>query len=324
MKKICFDIGGSSIKVITFNEKNEIVSRDKLDHIGTKKYSFASSDMDKLKQELPDFKIDSDLIKSIPLIKCLENINNYVEKLNEKVKIGISIPGVVDNKKYKVLTESAICEVDVDILGFFKNQKLVDEIVIENDGKAAAIGEMVYGQDNKLTNAIILTVGTALGGGIIINKKVYKGSHLQAGEFSKTLANINKHTSYISNLAVSTLSTVMVCMAYKMMSKTSEFIDGFKFFELVEKNDPLAIQLFDNWVKSLTNFLINLNMFDPEKFLIGGGVSANKIFMDALKKEVEKIDYTVLPKIYLESCKLTNDAACYGMLAIIEKEYIEE
>ncbi|AVP49452.1 ROK family protein [Williamsoniiplasma luminosum] len=320
MKKICFDIGGSCIKVIVFDENNQIILKEKIDHIGVMEVRLDGQELSEHKEKFKGV----DMIKGIPLIKCLENIANYISKMGEKVKVGISVPGVVDAKNYKILTQSAIFNVDEDILGFFAKQKLVDQVFIENDGKAAAIGEMIYGQKNKITNAVLLALGSGLGGGIIINKKIYKGSHLSSGEFSKTIANINDYESSYANLSVASLSTTAICFRYTMMTGSDKVINGHEFMQLVEQKEPTATALFENWMKSLANFLANLSILDPDKILIGGGISANQTFMNALKNEVDNLDFRMLIKFNVEACKLSNDAACYGMLALIEKEYIED
>ncbi|ATZ16772.1 hypothetical protein ELUMI_v1c00430 [Williamsoniiplasma luminosum] len=320
MKKVCFDIGGSCIKVIVFDEKNQIILKEKIGHIGVMEVRLDGQELSEHKEKFKGV----DMIKGIPLMMCLINIASYINKMDEKVKVGISVPGVVDAKKYKILTQSAIFNVDEDILGFFAKQKLVDKVWIENDGKAAAIGEMIYGQNNKITNAVVLALGSGLGGGIIINKKIYKGSHLSSGEFSKTIANINNYESSYANLSVSSLSTTAICFRYTMMTGSEKVINGHEFMQLVEQNEPTATSLFKNWMKSLANFLVNLSILDPDKILIGGGISANQTFMNALKNEVDNLDFRMLIKFNVEACKLSNDAACYGMLALIEKEYIEE
>ncbi|AVP49453.1 ROK family protein [Williamsoniiplasma luminosum] len=320
MKKICFDIGGSSIKVITFDENNKIILKEKIDHIGAKDNSVDDKSVNKISDAIKNLK----MLKRIPLIKCLENIANYITQMGEEVKVGITIPGVVDSKNYKVLSKSAISDVDEDILGFFKQQKLVKQVLIENDGRAAAIGEMVYGQNKKITNAAILTVGSGIGGGIIINKKVYKGSHLTSGEFGKTMANISDHGSLYPNLSVGFLSTTAMCFRYTLATKREKLINGHELMQLVEQKDSIATHFFNNWIKTLTRFLINVSILDPDKILIGGGISANETFMNALKNEVNNLDYSSIMKFNVEACKLSNDAACYGMLALIEKEYIEE
>ncbi|AHI52959.1 ROK family protein [Spiroplasma culicicola] len=303
MKKICFDIGGSSIKLNIFDENNISILNDKIIH----------------KQFIMTEIITGFKMRTVKLQDCLEQIREYIEQFNQAVEVGIAIPGVIDNINNKVLSQSSISDIDIDINNFFSKITLVKKLKIENDAKAAAIGELIYGQNNQITNAIILTIGSGLGGGIIINKKVYKGSHNGAGEFSQIISNMNSQEVNLNELIVGSTSTGSICEMYSYLSKLDHKINGQEFMQLVLDKNKLALELFNKQIKTLRNLLINFQViFDVEKILIGGGISDNNYFIDKLKEEVDSINYW---KINVEKCKLSNNAACYGMLAILVDEY---
>jgi predicted NBD/HSP70 family sugar kinase len=186
-------------------------------------------------------------------------------------------------------------------------------VFIENDGNCAALYEISL--NPKINNAIILVVGTGLGGAAIINRKLYKGSHDGAGEVGIGLSEIkNKKFINISNVS----SMYAATNGYYQL--TGKKVSGQKLFSLYPR-DKHVKQLIDSMIYHLAKTLINLALFiDPEYVFIGGGVSKDKRFMSLLKMQVDYLmKMSQLPKMFkVLPCHDCNDANINGALTLIK------
>ncbi|ATZ21673.1 ROK family protein [Mesoplasma tabanidae] len=309
-----YDIGGLSTKKIVFNDKQEIISETFLEYKNIKRIGPGSQ---------------------INATEVFEIIRNDIPK-DKSINLGLSIPGLIDSKNNKILSDSSLkftSEVNLDeIFKIFKNIK---KIVIENDAKAAAIGEYVFGQKRSCSNMLHVTIGTGLGAGIIINGQLYKGNKFGAGEISKIFSNFENDKI---NFLVQFGSTNAALMRYsnsENMEKPVEIkpislnstesvkmniIDGKEFMEQVEKQNKISEIILNDWINNLSKFLISINFFmDFDLITIGGGISSNKRFMKELQTKLNQ--YTQLFQQFLNfegvnvlKSKLENKAGCYGML----------
>lgn len=303
MYRISFDIGGMGIKVLEFLDNKKIDSY-------ILKYSNQKEGMF--------------IHERTKLFDVLNMIAKASEKYNE-VEIFIAIPGIVDIKEKKVLSESAIKEVDIDIKNFFSHYGNIKKFIIENDAKAAAIGEFFYRDDQKVKNQVHLTIGTSLGGAIIINEKIYKGSSFKAGEFSKifnVLGGENNDAFHMEG------SFGAIIHKYNKHNKTQ--LNGVEIVELAKQKDKLANKLLNNLVNNISKLVITLDyIFDYDLLTIGGGISKNPYFEKLLFEKIKKNkSVNILGGIAFSNeeveskvkiGKLYNDAACYGGLIILEK-----
>ncbi|WP_338983262.1 ROK family protein [Spiroplasma endosymbiont of Othius punctulatus] len=300
---IMFDVGGTGTKVIAFRG-NEI-----------KNESYITYER-------------KSLIEPIKLKDLLDKICEYTLKFEEKINIGIAFPGPVDTIKKNVIGETTFIDIDIDIEKYLKDKnKNIQSIFIENDAKAAAYGELVYGRNNKVKNLVHLTVGSGLGMGVIINGELYRGSTFNSTEISRTYSNISKNNDDQINAVNTGLGAVIY--KYQIMSGTDS-VDGKGLFEKYNSGDEIVKQIFDEWLTSLAKTIVNIHLiFDADLITIGGGVSANEQFMSELKEKVKqytnieimgrKLTLNQNIEKVLQTSKLKNKAACYGMLAIMEE-----
>ncbi|AVN60614.1 hypothetical protein CG007_03310 [Mesoplasma entomophilum] len=306
-KKITYDLGGSSIKKISFVD-GKIESKSLLKYDGIDKKGF-----------------------QLPLEKVMDIIVNDLVNESVEFDLGISIPGVLDSENKKIITESAFCDVEFDLINKFSKVSKIKNFEIENDGKSAAYGEFKFRNDPNLTNFIHITIGSALGCGIIINKALYKGTNFEAGQASGMFSSINNkddNSAYALDTGLGTL-----IMKYRKKANVNEEVNGKQLFEKFNQNDPIVVELVDQWTSAIAKTIINFHqLLDFDLLTIGGGVSENTQFMQMIIDKIKlhrKFDvnskFSKNPVFdIVEISKLNNDAGCYGVyykLCELEKKH---
>ncbi|ARU91364.1 transcriptional regulator sugar kinase [Spiroplasma clarkii] len=294
---LTFDIGGMGIKIIKFNSKGQELIVDYLhhNHLALDKYFVKLTDL-------------------------LDHIDEYICKNHEKVKVGICIPGIIDSQNFQVKSRSFILDwKDLDIKQYLQKNKLITNLVIENDAKAAAYGEFSnnnFKLSRKLNSAIIITIGSAIGGGIVIDEKIHSGINGLAGEFSKMYANLKWDDDAE---AAGECSTMQMRIKYaEAIGKPIEEVSGKTIMEQYLKKDKHALKVVENTTTALAKMIFNINIcIDTDAILIGGGISSDKIFVDLIKLKLahyyEEQELKDLYPKFIESCTLENKAGCYGM-----------
>ncbi|WP_461219642.1 ROK family protein [Lapidilactobacillus salsurivasis] len=207
--------------------------------------------------------------------------------------VGIAAPGIIRNDGYLV-TAGAITALNSYPLGAELRARCQLPVVIENDANAAAIAEHWVGGAQKVNDYLTVVLGTGVGGGIVINGAIYRGSHGMAGEFGWNLihdisdssdleaASINQHVATVSgflhhyNLAQ---------LAIDPLAKPAT--DAAKVIAAAVDGDPVAGQAYQAFLRDTAVMLMGLFAnFDPELILIGGGISANNRFMADLEQKL--------------------------------------
>src|SRR5699024_8916811 len=157
---------------------------------------------------------------------------------------GLSIPGVINPKSMKILSNSAFVNVDVDITKFFSKNKNLTKIKIQNDGKAALLGE-VSQRNIKDKDIVLLTIGTAVGGAAYINNKILNNSHFFAGEYTRMFTNISDKDNF--EQVAMYCGTMQACYRYaKRNNLNVKDVNGLLLIEKLEEGEEEVIELFDN------------------------------------------------------------------------------
>ncbi len=219
----------------------------------------------------------------------------------------LSAPGAVNVAARRIDGISAVPYIhDIPIFDDLE-QTLGVPVTIENDANCAGICEVEMGAGRDADNVVFLVIGTGVGGAVFINRKLYKGAHLFAGEFG-LLKSSSSQTLSLTGTAVKAAA------AYSREKDTT--IDGKQLFALAESGDELAQKLLDNMYQQLANSLFNIQVsIDPELVIIGGGISARRDLADILKERLanlleEQTIGSILPDI--KTCEYANDANLLG------------
>lgn len=229
--------------------------------------------------------------------------------------VAISSPGAVDKATGIIGGSSA--------LPYIHNFKIVDElekrfglpVSIENDANSAALGELAEGSGKGCNSMAFFIIGTGIGGALIINQKVWHGAHLFGGEFGYMI--MGAHT--LSELASP------VAMADRYNERTGKKFDGKTVFELADQDDPVASDERQTLIHALAVAIYNIqHSFDPEKIVIGGGISNNPKLITLLNKEIDRLRASldlVSLKPEIVPCTLKSDANLRGAVADFEQTH---
>ena len=293
MNYLVLDVGGSAIKYALMNKEADIIQKGK---VTTPKDSFES---------------------------FREEIGKIYDQYKDEIEgIAMSMPGRLDSDRGYAYTGGALhYNYEVEIVELLKERCPV-KITIENDGKCAALGEYWKGTLKDCQHGVVVVIGTGLGGGLIIDGKLHKGSNFFAGEFSGVLVNNTIDRSKSAWANQNGVRGLLGPIA-KAKGVPLEEMSGIKAFELIKNEDEEAIKVFDLFCYRIGLQLYNLqNLFDPDKIAIGGGISAQNILINAIRDKVDQIEQEILNapgqatyiKPSVVRCELSNDANLVGAL----------
>lgn len=290
MNYLVIDVGGSFIKYALMNEETEIIERGKT--------------------KTPLDTIDSflDTIESI--------FFNYQDSIEG---IAISLPGVIDSEKGYIVTGGAFLNYNdgqplVEIL----EKRLKVKVSIENDAKCAALAEVWKGNLQNIKDAIVIVLGSGVGGAIIKDGQVHKGKHFSAGEFSVVATNGENFYDFNQIWGEVCGKNGIERITKKIMQNDHIEMNGELLFQMIEKGNQDAITILDEFIHKLSIQIFNLqNIYDPEMIAIGGGISVQPKLMEMIKNKLKQL-YNSFPypvvQAEVTNCKFYNDANLIGAL----------
>lgn len=270
MNILCFDIGGTQIKSMIKNENEEI-------------------ELLNIKSRAKDGAL---------LVK--DDIFASIHQLKEKYEIhgiAISTAGMVDPKTQTIAYANDNFK---GYIGFDWKKLIKDEFklnaVVENDVKSAALGEYYYGAGKGYDSMFALTVGTGIGGALIIDGQIYRGASGQTGEIG--------YLPIGDNIFEKISSTTALINRAKDLYPEKNYSNGIEIFEAIDKNEPEAIELIDHMTENLARGIANIMLIvSPSIILIGGGISEQKDkFLDPIRQKVKNF----LPENVCNSTTITN------------------
>lgn len=281
MAILAFDIGGSAVKYGIWTQ-NDLVDKSKFKTPKT---------WEEMKRTLVELK------------------DTFSERYDLE-GVAISSPGSVNQEARQVEGTSAI-----DYLHFFPIYDELEEafglpVSMENDANSAALAEVWKGAAKDSSNVLFVIIGTGIGGSVIIDNKVHHGNHLFGGEFGYMLLNEEESFSKLG-------TPVGMSKRYaERKGMSPDDVDGQEVFELAKQGDNLAKEEVDTFFFYLTMGLYNLACsFDPEKIIIGGGVSNMEGLIERIEEEFEQLFERIQIRTFLpelDLCVFRNDANLIG------------
>ncbi len=217
--------------------------------------------------------------------------------------IGIGIPGIVYSQSGKVdfcanLSWSNV-ELGKDLCG-----RIGKKVYVANDATVAALGENLFGCTKGALNSVLLTLGTGIGSGLIINGSIYSGSHALGAEIGHMIVGENFYRCNCGNNGcLETFASARAIVKYVSrkieegaQTPLSRLGDGAKLtaeiiFEAAKRGDLIAGEAVDRLCAYLAVGIINIyNVLDPDVIALGGGLSkAGDFLLAKVKKEVSQI-----------------------------------
>ena len=291
MYYICIDIGGTSIKYGVLSEKGEIFIDGTVSTKVTEKENFILSDVKKLIRNILDEYRNYE-IKGI----CISTAGVVNPEKGEIAYAGPTIPKYTGTKIKEELEKefSISCEV-------------------ENDVNCAGLGEYWKGAGKGSKSMVCLTIGTGIGGSVILDGKLLNGIGYTAGE----IGYMDVNGSYIQNIASSRYLVEKVQKEKEEKEGITDAITGVDIFELAKKGDEICIaginEIISNLAVGVRNIIYLLN---PEVIVIGGGITAQKEYLEEkIRKEVnDGMISDMFRKTRIELAQQGNQAGLLGAL----------
>ena len=310
MYRIGIDLGGTNIAAGLVNESYELVGKKSVPTGAERPGEMIVDDMAAL---------------------CLSLCAEHNVTMSDITAIGIATPGVAN-------IDTGVVEYTNNIN--FKNFPLADllgerlnftNIKIANDANAAAWGEAVAGAAKGTSNSVMITLGTGVGGGIVIDNKLYTGFNYAGAELGHIVIEVDgapctcgrngcwEAYSSATALIRMTKEKIDECRATgrKSIMLDAPRVSGRLACDSMRAGDEAAKEVYDKYIKYLAAGLANIvNIFQPEVISLGGGVSGEgQSLIDSLLPLVRAQSYGVgfvknLPDIRI--AKLGNDAGIIG------------
>lgn len=156
------------------------------------------------------------------------------------------------------------------------------------DGKASVLAENWLGNLRGKKNCAAITLGTGVGGGIIINGRLLSGVHFQAGELSALLADTNNPG--FDGLMGSTASAVNMIKKINHKLNNTDETDGLAAFKAINVHDPRIMPTFEEFCKNVAALIIDTQaVLDLDTYVIGGGISAQPIVVKAINNAYDQL-----------------------------------
>ena len=255
-----------------------------------------------------------------------QSIQNVVDEAADKkieIKgIGIGSPGII----YKGVVLGGADNLDrwenID-LGSIYSDKFGMSVFVDNDANVMGLGEVAFGAAKDCTDVIFITVGTGIGGAIVINGQLYGGYKNRGAELGHITI---KHDGIECNcggrgcLEAYASTTALIQQYTERTGKDATTIDGYYIVEKFKENEPEAVECLQNHTAYLGHGIAGfINTFAPQKVVIGGGISeAGQFYIDMIKKSAFRFampDCSVNTDIV--SALLGNNAGSMGAASLV-------
>ena len=246
--------------------------------------------------------------------------------------VGIGVPGpVLDSSIVPIVCANlggwGERNVSAQLSGLLNGLK----VLVGNDANVAALGEIWMGAAKGAKNAVMVTLGTGVGGGVVVNGKVIDGVHGAGGEIGHIT--VNRHETATCGCGnhgcleqYSSATGVVRCMK-KLLDENPDtpcVLRGTEFaakdvFDAARNGDALAAREVDEMSDTLGMALANIaSTVDPEAFLVGGGVArAGDVLFAPLNKHFQEYAFKSCRETPIKQASLGNDAGIYGAVRLI-------
>lgn len=303
------DLGGTNIACGLVDENGHIVFKDSVETKAQRDYKEIIADMAKL------------------ALKICEKAQIGLDKVKG---VGIGSPGTIDSKNGKVVYTNNLNFKDVPVRT--ELQKYIDlPVYISNDANCAALGETVTGAAKGYKNVILITLGTGVGGGVIIDGKIYEGNYSAGAELGHSVIVVDGERCTCGRKGCwecYSSATALIRQTKKAISENKESImlaavdgdiekvNGRTAFDASRKGDATAVKVVENYIKYLGEGITNLNnIFRSEIIIVGGGIcNEGDYLLNPVREYVNKNSYAgdLVAATPIVKALLGNDAGIIG------------
>jgi glucokinase len=281
--------------------------------------------------------LDKEIITANSLKGFAANINNIETAIhlllqknqvseNEVGGVGLAFPGIVNTQTKKVLSTNNKYD-DASTLDLEKwvKEKWHTQFFIDNDARMAAVGEWKYGAGKDVDNLVVVTIGTGIGSAAIIEGKLLRGKHFQAGclgghftiNYKGSLCNCGNIGCVEAEASTwSIVKRVQTDSRFKKsLLSNNEIIDFHGVFTAANNNDALAMSVKEECLDIWSSGIINLiHAYDPEVVVLGGGILNSKDeILPYISERINKYAWTPWGQVEVRASKLMSSAALLGV-----------
>ena len=307
MKKYVFgvDVGGTTVKLGLFDAKGNVLD----------KWEIPTRTEDEGSHILPDI---------------ADSIREKMKRIDKDsvVGVGVGAPGPIDSK--------GVVHRAVNLgWGTFSIKDTLEDllnvpVMAGNDANVAALGEMWMGGGQGCRDLIMVTLGTGVGGGIIIDGRILTGSGGAGGEIGHMHVEDEEEEScncgnkgcleqYSSATGITRLANRLLAASGRDSVLRGREVSAKSVFDAVKAKDPLAVETAEKFGKYLGDALASIAcVVNPEAIVIGGGVSkAGEILIDYIRPHYEKNVFHGSREVKFSLATLGNDAGIYGAAKLL-------
>ncbi len=313
MYKIGVDLGGTNIAVGLVNEEYKIL----------RKKSCPTG------KERPCDAIVDDMAALCRAVCEEEGIS-----LSDVDGVGIAAPGIADTKTGESVYSNNLPFLHYPLTKALGDRLGIANVKIANDANAAALGEAVAGAAKGTDNSVMITLGTGVGGGIIIDKKIYTGFNFAGAELGHIVIEVDGvpctcgrrgcWEAYSSATALIRMTREKLEECEKTGRPTlmanAQKVNGRTACDAMRAGDEAAKEVYDRYIKYLAAGLTNIvNIFQPQIISLGGGISGEgQSLIDSLLPLIRKEQYGggIVKETELRIATLGNDAGIVGAAAL--------
>lgn len=308
------DLGGMSIKAGICNDEGKIIAKKTCETVRNEDGDRILDDMAKL---------------------CLDILKENGLSVSDIEYAGIASPGSADSEKGVIIYAATLPFLNYPIAEKLKEKTGIKKVYIDNDANAAAKGEAIYGAAKGYTDSLFITIGTGVGGGIIIDGKIYSGFNFSGAELGHTVIvkdGVQCPCGRKGCLECYASASGLIMLTKNQMLKDRdslmwqecqgdiEKVNGKTSFDAMRKGDKSASAVVSEYISYLACGITNfINIFQPEVLSIGGGISKEgETLLKPLREIVEKEQYSrhCDKKTLIKTAELGNDAGIIGAASL--------
>ncbi|HIE10680.1 MAG TPA: ROK family protein [Kiritimatiellae bacterium] len=275
--------------------------------------------------------------------------NSWLERVEDETRVllrtaekrGLSVAGVGTGVPGQVDYDRGFVHGLVNVPGWERidlasllQRKLGLRVVVDNDANAMAYGEYCYGAGVGLRHAVFVTLGTGVGGGIVIDGRLHRGAYSMAGEIGHVTVDLHGRRSimgrggveqYVGNRKIAERTRRAILRGRRslisdLVGGNLDRIDPRVIAEAARREDALALEIFDFVADCLAAVFASVTyLIQPEAFVVGGGVSqSGHLLFEPLRRHLkERLHPVFFRRLKVLRARLKTDAGVVGAAALM-------
>lgn len=255
-----------------------------------------------------------------------QKISGIIEVYSKEKLLGIAVSGTgqIDGNIGKVIGGNDIIPgwIGTDLVKMLE-KKFSLPAVLENDVNCAALGEKWLGAGKEKKDFICVTIGTGIGGGIVVNDDILRGDTCVAGEFGHIQIVKNGHECMCGKKGCYERYASTTALVRMVKEKTGFKLNGKEIFTRERAGEPIFKEIVEEWIDYLTDGLSTITyIFNPSLIIIGGGITKQGDYLlnRVNKNLASKIGVNYRKNLSIRFAELGNNAGMLGAVYLLLKK----